>query len=234
MKHIPRFYVETELTTGRETRLSPDQAHHAVGALRLSVGSVVRAFNARFGEWNCEIIDAKKGLIKCVSLFRKAAVEKKGPTIACSLINPKRFDLLLEKGTELGVAEIIPIISDYTQYRNMNVQKAKQKITQACEQCGRLDIPILQNPLSLRNFLVNYENNCTVLVGDERFLGDKLEDVIEENCVFLVGPEGGFSDEEHNLFDAYKNVIKFSVGKNILKSETAAIVFISVWIYRFF
>jgi 16S rRNA (uracil1498-N3)-methyltransferase len=231
MKHVPRFYMGVDPEEGEEIFLSFEQAHHAINVLRLSAGDVVRIFNSR-EEWNCEIVDVKKRSLKRVSLFRKSKPEK-GPAIACSLINPKRFDFLLEKVTELGASEIIPIISQYAQYKDLNLRKAEQKIIQACEQCGRFSVPLLKKTTKLEDFLLKCSIDCKILVGDEKFSGSKLEDIMEEKSVFLVGPEGGFSDEEYNLFDACKNLRKFSIGTNILKSETAAIAFVSVWSCRF-
>jgi 16S rRNA (uracil1498-N3)-methyltransferase len=201
--------------------------HHACDVLRLSAGNIVRAFNCR-GEWNCEITDVKKRTVRCVSLFREPRIER-GPAIACSLINPKRFDFLLEKVTELGASEIIPIIADRSQYKNINLQKSQQKVIQACEQSGRLTIPLVKNVAKVYDFLKEYSSHCRILVGDAKLSSHSLRQVIEEKCVFLIGPEGGFSDEENILFDRCENLCKFSLGANILRSETAAIAFISIW-----
>ncbi|MDR1236562.1 MAG: 16S rRNA (uracil(1498)-N(3))-methyltransferase [Holosporaceae bacterium] len=233
MKHIPRFYKDADLGENRQVLLSPDQTHHAANVLRLAKGNPVRVFNSRCGEWNCEIFDPKKGCVEIMSLFRKNEAEE-GPIIACSLINPKRFDFFLEKATELGISEIIPIVSAYTQYREFNVQKAEQKIILACEQCGRLSVPGLNNIMKISDFLEKYSHDYQILVGDNKYYNISLFDIITNKSVFLVGPEGGFSGEEYNLFDTYKNVSKFRLGNNILKTETAAVAFASLWKSCFF
>jgi 16S rRNA (uracil1498-N3)-methyltransferase len=235
MRHIPRFYTETELdiSEGQRVFLSPDQIHHAVNVLRLTVGDVVRVFNSECGEWNCKIANIKKGYAEAVSLFRKNKPEE-GSVIACSLINPKRFDFFLEKATELGVSEIIPIVSRYTQYQEINVQKAKQKIILACEQSGRFSIPILKEITKIDFFLKKYTADYQILVGNIGGFSIKSMSSFKKECIFLIGPEGGFSNEEYNLFDVYKNVVKVSLGDNILRTETAAIAFASIWRNYFF
>jgi 16S rRNA (uracil1498-N3)-methyltransferase len=233
MRHIPRFYTEFDVSEGQRVFLSPDQIHHAANVLRLTVGDVVRVFNSECGEWNCKIANIKKGYAEAVSLLRKSKPEK-GFIIACPLINPKRFDFFLEKVTELGVTEIIPIVSRYTQYREMNAQKAKQKIILACEQSGRFSIPTLTEITKIDFFLKKYTADYQILVGNINGFSIESTSFSEKENIFLVGPEGGFSDEEYNLFDVCKNVVKVSLGDNILRTETAAIAFASIWRSYFF
>jgi 16S rRNA (uracil1498-N3)-methyltransferase len=225
--------VEADLAEGRAVFLSPDQMHHASNVLRLKTEDLVRVFNARCGEWNCKIVDVKKRCVEIQSLFCNSRIEE-GPRVACSLINAKRFDFFLEKATELGVSEIIPIISQYTQHKDLNRLKAEQKIILACEQSRRLSIPVLKETIMIENFLKKYTLSYQILVGDERCFGVKLASVLRKESIFLVGPEGGFSQEEYNLFDAYQNIKKFSFGNNILRTETAAVAFVSVWRNYFF
>jgi 16S rRNA (uracil1498-N3)-methyltransferase len=113
------------------------------------------------------------------------------------------------------------------------LRKAEQKIIQACEQSQRLSIPLLREVMQLKDFLLKYSSDYRILIGNERFSELKLSDVIREKCIFLIGPEGGFADEEYNLFSIYKNLYKFTLGSTILRSETAAIAFISVWRNKF-
>jgi 16S rRNA (uracil1498-N3)-methyltransferase len=233
MKHIPRFYTESDFSEGQTVFLSQDQMHHAANVLRLTVGDVIHVFNSKCGEWSCRIANIKKGYAEAVSLFRESKPEE-GPIVACSLITPKRFDFFLEKATELGVSEIIPIVSRYTQYREMNGQKAMQKIILACEQSGRFSVPILKEITKIDVFLKKYVPNHQILVGNSNGFSVKSICFLKKECVFLIGPEGGFSDEEYNLFDVYKNVTKVSLGNNILRTETAAIAFASVWRSYFF
>jgi 16S rRNA (uracil1498-N3)-methyltransferase len=222
--------MDCELDEGSEVLIGSAQMHHAANVLRLKVGAIVRIFNEKYGEWNCEISDIKKCTVICVSLFRKQRIED-GAILACCLINPNRMSIMLEKVTELGVSEIVPIISQYTQQRKFNYDKARQIIIGACEQSGRMTIPKLQKVVKLEEFLEKYSYDCKLIVGDESFSGKQrnCKDITAGKCAFLVGPEGGFSESERNLFDQYSFIEKISLGNNILRSETAAIAFAAAY-----
>ncbi len=223
MKHIPRFYIDCELTEGAAVVMSHAQMHHAANVLRLKAEDTVRIFNEKHGEWHCKISDIKKCAVICVSLFKETRIEH-GPILACCLINPNRMWIMLEKVTELGVSEIVPIISQYTQHRNFNHEKARQIIIGACEQSGRMTVPTLADVVKVDNFLEKYPYDCKLILGDESFSGKKI-DLNPGRCAFLVGPEGGFSESERKSFDQYNFIEKISLGNNILRSETAAIAF---------
>jgi 16S rRNA (uracil1498-N3)-methyltransferase len=226
MKHSPRLYVEGPLSPELEVKPDAIQMHHLVNVLRLKVGDAARVFNEKYGEWNCVLIS--KCLLKCETLFKEAGAIS-GPTVAFCLINPNRMSVLLEKITELGVSAIVPIISQHTQYRKFNVYKARQIIIGACEQSGRISVPQLSSPIRLEQFLLEYDYNCPLIVGDETLSGEPLTALLVSSCAFLVGPEGGFSNFERSLLDHYPFVKKATLGHNILRSETAAIAFMSAW-----
>lgn len=228
MKHIPRFYIDCELTEGSAVVMSRAQMHHAANVLRLKVGDTVRIFNEKCGEWNCKISDIKKCEVICISLFKETRIEN-GSILACCLINPNRMWIMMEKVTELGVSEIVPIISQYTQHQNFNHEKARQIIIGACEQSGRMTAPKLADVVKLNNFLEKYPYDSKLIVGDESFSGKKT-DLNPDRCAFLVGPEGGFSESERKSFDQYNFIEKVSLGNNILRSETAAIAFVARFI----
>ena len=228
MRHIPRFYVTASLKDGAEITLDAEQMHHAHVVLRMDIEDTVRVFNARDGEWNCRISNPKKNTVECCNQ-EKEQREERGTSIVCPLINPNKFSILLEKVTELGITNIFPIITQYTQYKDFNRRKVEQIIIHACEQSGRLTLPKLHDAAKLSDFLRNYKGEGKILIGDERLGSAELRDVIEERDIFLIGPEGGFSDEEFELFKQCDSVRLFSFGKNILRSETSAIAFVSVW-----
>lgn len=288
-RHIPRFYVKHEQYLKNEKekavskiqedycfKISAEQMHHAAGVLRLKPGNEVRIFNGDIGEWKCEICDIKKCTVRCIEQI-KAVAEKKSDlvgnnkmriTIAFALINPARMSFLIEKVTELGVVEIVPIISQYTQQRKFNLQKAEQIAICACEQSGRLEPPKVRAEQDLAKFLREFQESvetedrgsdgldaCAaseirakkLFVADEALRAEEHSEneehpgnqseiqvnrgdlcfAFEEEAIFLVGPEGGFSDAERELFDKC-GAQRISLGSNILRSETAAIAMVSV------
>jgi 16S rRNA (uracil1498-N3)-methyltransferase len=233
-RHIPRFYFkqeDTKVAEGEFVKINQAQMHHAANVLRLRVGDTVKIFNKEIGEWECAIHDVKKCLLKCTNQKIPPCNDTQTGIIAAfSLINPARMSILLEKITEIGVTEIIPIISQYTQQRKFNKEKAEQILIGASEQSGRLDVPKLHEVQVLEDFLNKYSYECKLIVADEDIKADKnniLSIQHSHKYAFLVGPEGGFSAVERELFKKYDFVESISLGKNILRSETAAIVLAS-------
>lgn len=230
MKHIPRFFVEH--ISDSEVFLSAEQMHHAVSVLRLREDDNVCVFNSTSGEWLCTIKSIKKNSVIPIKQKRKFE-EERGPSIACSLINPNRFSILLEKITELGVTEIFPIVTEFTQYRSINEVKLQRTVVQACEQSERMSIPKIHKLISLEKFLNSFPLDRKLLIGIERENTTRIIDCLSPRCTFLIGPEGGFSDKEKSLFFDYDFVNQFHFGQNILRSETAAIAFIAAWVSRY-
>ncbi len=247
-KHVPRFFLKKDIANniqeGDFLTLSPQQMHHATNVLRLKTGDEIKIFNEKIGEWNCDIFNIKKCMVRCKMQNVKPEVESEiGIIVVFSLINPNKMSLLLEKVTELGATEIVPIISQYTQQKKLNKERAEQIIISASEQCGRLSIPKIHDPQNLRDFLDNYNKynyKCDLLVADEALRNENTPQITttitipsstssadisysHNQYAFLVGPEGGFSDEERASFRRYPFVKSISLGKNILRSETAAI-----------
>lgn len=232
MKHIPRFFVESEIVCGGDVSISPEQMFHANKVLRLKEEDNVRIFNSISGEWECSIKNVKKNLVTPLKLLREPCDEI-GPSIACALINPNKFSIMIEKITELGVQNIYPIITDYTQYKTFNKQKVNQIIIQACEQSKRLTVPKIHKIVKLKDFLGNLSENQKILVGVEKKNVAKMSHCVEKDIIFAVGPEGGFSDQEIERFNDTAAVNLAYFGRNILRSETAAIAFISLWVAKY-
>lgn len=229
MKHVPRFFIDSKIAADIDQFLSPAQMFHATKVLRLSEGDNVNIFNDTSGEWRCSITNIKKNIITPLELIREPQDEP-GPSIACALINPNRFSIMIEKITELGVQNIYPIISDHTQYKSFNKQKVKQIVIQACEQSKRLTIPKIHEITKLREFLDKFSSGQKVFVGVEIENTTRMIHCLDKESVFLVGPEGGFSSDELELFESRVGVKAFHFGHNILRSETAAIAFVSGWV----
>ena len=228
MKHIPRIFVNCSLYNNAVYVLTHDQANHLIRVLRMRDNEVVHLFNEHDGEWCAKLHISPTPQAICAKQLKSPIIEN-GPCLACCLINPTRFNLILEKATELGVQEIVPIISDYTQTKNINYKKAQQILIHASEQSGRLSVPILHPIQDLKKFCLNKD----ILVGTEDHVGSELYNIIQRDSTFLVGPEGGFSPSEYALFEQSSYIKKINLGRNILRSETAAIAFTAVWASKF-
>ena len=230
MKHIPRLYIKEEIVTGREIFLSEERRHHIFGVLRISPGCRIDVFNNISGEWQGELKNNE--IITPLQLIRPPLPEP-GANIACALINPHKFAFMIEKITELGIKEITPIITEYTQYKDFNIGRITKIAIQACEQSRRLSIPIIHQVVHLTRFLESFPKSSNLLIGNENKRKIYLKECLAEDCTFLIGPEGGFSEAENELFLHYDFIKQFYFGRNILRSETAAIAFTASWAFRY-
>ena len=221
-----RIFLNENLNEQSEIILSKDQSHYLLSVMRLKVGQKVLFFNGNDGEFDGIInsIEKKKTTIKILSKEREVNDQQK---VVLAFCPPKgnKLDFLIQKSTEIGVKEFIPVISDHTINRKINIDRLNKIIIESAEQSNQIQLPNLQNPLSFDSFVNNFSKS-TILFADINSLNSSLEEIIEKkqsNYILLIGPEGDFSSKEREVILQNKNFKSFSLGSTILRSETAAI-----------
>ncbi len=217
-KHIPRLYIER---LDCVFNLNEFQTNHLINVFRSKIGDKFIGFNETNGEWECELtsINKKSVIAKRISHIR-SFVPKNKLCIAFGIIKPDNVRLIIEKCTELGTTEFFPLITDYTQFRVINIDKLQKVAIHASEQSERLDVPVINKPTLLNDFLKQLPSCITWLSALERFDGTKSI-CLNGDVGFIIGAEGGFSDNERTLLIA--KTIPISLGANILRTETACI-----------
>lgn len=218
-RHVLRLYTES-ITD--EFIISNTQNKHLLNVLRLTVGSKFIAFNPNEGEWICEIcsVSNKQVVAKRITCTRTYYPSQK-LYIAFGIIKPDKMRFIIEKCTELGTTEFFPLITEYTQFRNINISKLKRIATQASEQSERIDVPVIHEPIKLLNLIESLSHNVVWLSAIEHLDCVNYKHQINNNVGFIVGPEGGFSDSERSLLAS--RTVPISLGCNILRAETACI-----------
>lgn len=162
-------------------------------------------------------IDKKEIRADIISIEK---IEKEfGGTLACAILKGDHFDLVVEKSTELGIQKIIPLITDRVIKKSINKERLQKIATEASEQSGRISVPEITEPQKLKDFLEENKDKKIYFAH----ISEKEQTNIEKESIVCVGPEGGFTDAEISLFEEY-NTIPLSLGKNVLRAETAAIV----------
>ena len=220
---LHRFFVKENIRGNTEIEISDERIVHQVrNVFRLGVGDKIVIFNGDGKDYECEILELTKAGLKLQILnFKKVFVGDKDVTLFMSLIKKENFELVCEKVTEIGVKKIVPVVTDRVTLKNLNRDRIEKILVEASEQCGRGDVPELGEVSNLEDLISNEEN---IFVAD--FDGDSFETYKLTNLKtygLLIGPEGGFTPEERNLFKE-KNVKTFSLGETTLRAETAAIV----------
>lgn len=222
----PRLYVDADLAAGQEAPALPGQGHYLGQVMRKGPGDAVTLFNGRDGEWQARISSIKKDRASFTpeTLLRPQA---SGPDLRLLLAPVKRdaMDWIVEKATELGVRTIQPVFTARCVIGRVNLERLQAIAREAAEQCERLDLPAIAEPLDLHRALDAWDG-APLLVGDARGNARPLSVVLAGRrppLGLLVGPEGGFTDQELDAVRRRPFVSPAALGPRILRAETAAV-----------
>ena len=229
MSNIRLFHPEniTENTTGL---LSKEHTHYIVNVMRLKRGSNINFFN-KDGEWLSEIVFLDRDRVE-VKFLNKIKEPNKISNIelAICVVKKSPMETILQKATELGVSKITPIISERTEVKELNFERANKIVVEATEQSNQLTPPEISKVIKLKDFLKNSDGFSKLLFADVNSKDNLKFEVLKEvkTLSVLIGPEGDFSPSERELILGTSNIIPFTISKNILRSDTAVISAISL------
>lgn len=225
---LPRLYTPPEvLPPGGQEALCPmpaEQARYLGTVLRRTAGDTVRLFNAQAGEWLASIADIRKdkGHFRLEHPLRPALAQ---PTLilAFALLKRDATDLVLRMGTELGVTQFLPVITERTNSHRVNLERLHAIATEAAEQCERLDIPAVSAPAPLASLIGSWPADHTLFVAMERMNAAPARTLAEarEADGLLIGPEGGWSEAESQILAKRAFVAPISLGSLVLRADTA-------------
>ena len=219
-----RLFFNESLEEKKLINIIGDDYHYLSNVMRCEVGSDIFLFNEKNGEYLCRVIEKnKKKLI--LEVVKKVAYEKIQNNINLIFCPPKshKLDTLIQKCTEIGVKSFIPVISNHTENRKLNLNRIRKIIKEAVEQSNQLNIPDIFDPISFDQFLNQQKDKVFFADIQSDINLSKLKINLKENNSILIGPEGDFSSKELKTLRSNNNFISFSLGKRILRSETAAI-----------
>lgn len=228
-----RLHVDAPLATGGTVNLGKEQAARLYSVLRLKAGAEVLLFNGRDGEWLGVIGKISKSVaeISITSQLREQAGTD-GPWLAFAPLKKSRLDMVVEKSVELGATRLLPVITERTENRRVNTARLRLQVVEAAEQCERMDIPVVDEPLVLDRLPGAIGADVHLLVCAERRGALSASEVIQglsgQACI-LVGPEGGFATHELDWLEKQPNSHAMGLGPRILRAETAAIAALSIW-----
>ena len=224
MSNIRLFHPEN-IIENTTSLLSKEHTHYVANVMRMKRGSNISFFNKN-GEWLSEIIFLEKDRVEVKFLNRiKDPLKLSSIELAICLVKKNAMEIILQKATELGVTKIIPILSERSEVKELNYERANKIVIEATEQSNQLNPPIITKVTKLKD-LVNNLNDSTKLLFADVNSKEKLkpEYISNENLnIILIGPEGDFSPLEREKILAKNNTISFCLSKNILRTETATI-----------
>ena len=225
-----RLYHPDSIVANSTNLLSKEHTHYVTNVMRLKRGSFVNFFNSE-GEWESEIVFLNKDRVEVKFLKKVKESEKKNKIeLAVCLVKKNPMEMILQKATELGVSKIIPIISERTEVKELNHDRAKKIVIESTEQSNQMIPPEILEVTKLKYFLENLNKNTKLLFADVNSKNNLRSDDINgyESLCILIGPEGDFSPLERELILSVPKVTPFTMSKNILRTDTAVISAISL------
>jgi 16S rRNA (uracil1498-N3)-methyltransferase len=231
-KTTPRLFVDILLTDGAEFVLEKEQGHYLVHVLRLVSGDAVALFNGRDGEWLAYITTVTKKSVE-VRVERNTAAVKAPPDIdyLFAPLKHTRLDYMVQKATELGARRLRPVITQRTIAERVNLERMKANAVEAAEQCNLVFVPEVLEPVALAKVLANWDPARRLIYCDETATvmnpAEALKNLTPPAAV-LVGPEGGFTNEERAHLKSLPFVTAISLGPRIMRADTVAIAALAV------
>ena len=247
MRHVPRLFVNMPLSEGALITLPEGQAHYLARVMRLGGGDLARVFNGADGEWQAELsLEGRKVMAEMKTCLRpqpNGAIA--GPLLLFAPLKKTRTDFAVEKATELGVSRIIPVATERTQTRRIKADRLQALAIEAAEQTERMDVPDIQDMLSLNKTLEEWPEGAPLVFCDEagddeaaiwggdagraKTMAKALEGIDGAGGGILIGPEGGFSVEERTHLRSLDFVVPVTLGPRILRAETAIVASLTIW-----
>ena len=223
-----RLYFSKSLSNNLTDTLDKSQSHYLNKVMRVKENEAFSLFNSS-GEWEAKILNISKGIVEFnVTKQLRQKENSKELWLAFSPIKSNYFNFMIQKATELGVTKFIPIIFDRTIVRKINKERLEKVIIEASEQSNRINVPDIEDPKSLDDFLNN--NKVDLIFTDLNSENTKidLKKVTDKPTCVIIGPEGDFSEEERAKILKFSGVQPLKINENILRSETAVISAISI------
>jgi 16S rRNA (uracil1498-N3)-methyltransferase len=229
-KSLPRLYVKTPLALGTPVEVDAAQANYLGNVMRLKEGDRLLIFDGNSGEWLAAIAAAgKKWMTLAVTEQTRPQEAVPDLWLAFAPVKKGRVDWLVEKAVELGVARLLPVVTQRTIVDKLNLERMRAHIIEAAEQCGRTALAEIDEPAKLDEFLKNRDQARRLYFADETG-GEPATSAFQPGpALILTGPEGGFTVNEAAAIRATPNSIPISLGPRVLRAETAALAAVAAW-----
>jgi 16S rRNA (uracil1498-N3)-methyltransferase len=241
----PRLFVSGALKPGAEIALEKPQAHYLRTVLRLDPGDAVLAFNGKDGEWRVTLAERGKQTTLSVSAQTRAQTEPCDLHYLFAPLKHERLDYMVQKAVELGVSRLQPVLTQHTQVQRVNLDRMRANAIEAAEQCGVLSIPEISEPTTFsRALAARKPERLLVFCDEDADVKDPVKALADarqapgamlpltmaragnpgpQPMALVIGPEGGFAEEERAALLKQTNMVRLSLGPRILRADTAAV-----------
>ena len=229
----PRLFLDAPLSAGAEVPLEREQANYLLNVLRLKPGGDVLVFNGREGEWHARLAPSGKKGAKLSLVERTRAQTAAGDLhYLFAPLKHARLDYMVQKAVEMGAARLQPVLTRHTQAERVNLARMRANAIEAAEQCGILTVAQVAEPVKFGEFARGWTADRLLVFCDEdagvkdpvaalSAGRDRIAGPLPLSV--LIGPEGGFAEEERETLLKLPNVIRLALGPRILRADTAAV-----------
>jgi len=231
----PRLFVDAPLSAGQTVMLERNQSNYLGNVLRLSAGGQVLVFNGRDGEWQAQIAGRKRPDSLAILTQRRPQDQLPDIAYVFAPLKHARLDYMVQKAVEMGAARLQPVLTRFTQVSRVNSERMRANVIEAAEQCGILCLADVADPVTLDRFLTQRRPARLLVFCDEAAettsplqalqKGLNAADGIDipDGIDILIGPEGGFAEEERALLLRQPRTLRLSLGPRILRADTAGV-----------
>ena len=230
---MQRLFVPLDLAQGLEIEADPQQSHYLANVLRLGAGAQLLLFNGRDGEWLAQVATVAKKRVTLEPVTQTRVQPEHPDLVYCfAPLKQGRLDYLVQKAVEMGAGLMQPVITQHTQMSTVGIDRLRANVIEAAEQCGILAIPRVAEVVKLDRVLWEWEPGRQLIFCDESSETNNpvpiLNTIASRKLGLLIGPEGGFSEEERRQLRALPFVTPIPLGPRILRADTAAVAALAV------
>jgi 16S rRNA (uracil1498-N3)-methyltransferase len=225
----PRLFVDALLREGARIELERNQSNYLGNVLRLAAGEKILVFNGRDGEWQAQIEGRKRP--DSLTVAAQTRPQDRLPDIAYVFAPLKhaRLDYMVQKAVEMGASTLQPVVTRHTQVSRVNSERMRANVIEAAEQCGILSLAAVAEPVALDRYLGERQPKRLLVFCDEASEVRSPLQALQQGLTatdgvdILIGPEGGFAEEERALLLRQPHTLRLSLGPRILRADTAGV-----------
>src|SRR5712672_2456881 len=225
----PRLFVDAALAAGETVALERSQSNYLGNVLRLSAGGTILVFNGRDGEWQAQIAGRKRP--DSLTVVAQTRPQDRLPDLAYVFAPLKhaRLDYMVQKAVEMGAASLQPVLTRFTHVARVNGERMRANVVEAAEQCGILSLAAVAEPIPLDRFVSQRPPQRLLVFCDEAAETASPLQALQHGLTakdgidILIGPEGGFAEEERTLLLRQPKTLRLSLGPRILRADTAGV-----------
>ena len=224
----PRLFVDAPLEPGASVALDRTQSNYLGNVLRLAAGDTVLVFNGRDGEWQATIAGRKRPDRLDIATQTRPQDRLPDLNYVFAPLKHARLDYMVQKAVEMGVSTLQPVLTRFTQVSRVNAERMRANVIEAAEQCGILGIADVAEPVALDRWLSQRGQQRLLIFCDEAASTANPVTALEKGhpapgIDVLIGPEGGFAEEERVVLLRQPKTLRLSLGPRILRADTAAV-----------